>query len=70
MFPDYPFLVTMVRAEPMKKEVKSIKSGKMPEGITRVENYFSLSFKDPIVSISDCTNDRGTLLAYDEPKIK
>ena len=49
----------------MKKEVRSIKSGKMPEGITKVENDFTLSFKDPIILISDCTNDRGTSLAYD-----
>ena len=54
-----------VRAERMKKEVRSIKSGKMPEGITKVENDFTLSFKDPVILISDCTNDRGTSLAYD-----
>ena len=32
----------------MKKEVKSIKSGKMPEGIIKAENDFTQPFKDPI----------------------
>ena len=54
-----------VRTEHMKREVRSIKYGKMTEGITKVENDFTLSFKDPAILISDCTNDRGTSLAYD-----